>query len=97
MKDALEALVQEMCHGGALYSAAVYEFKRTFVATVLRENRGNQLRAARDLHMHRNTLRRTIAELKIDPKAVRLSLQRRPPQTARLPISANMKSLVPGS
>ena len=88
MKDALEALVKEMCHCGILYSDAVDEFRKTFIATVLRETRGNQLKTARELHMHRNTLRRTISELKIDPKAVRLSLLRRPPQTAHLPLPA---------
>src|SRR5581483_8976943 len=87
MKDALEALVREMFHSGMLYSDAVDEFKRSFIATVLRENRGNQLRTARELHIHRNTLRQTISELRIDPKAVRLSLRHRPPQTAHLPMS----------
>ena len=49
-----------------LYSEAVREFKKRFILAVLQENKGNQCRAARELGMHRNTLSRTLAELKID-------------------------------
>ena len=64
MKDQLEALVQQMYKSNILYSEAVREFKRRFIATVLQENKGNQCRAARQLGMHRNTLSRTISELR---------------------------------
>ena len=72
MKDQLEALILQMHKGGILYSEAVREFKKRFILTVLQENRGNQCKTARQLGMHRNTLSRTIAELK-----------RRPPRSAR--------------
>jgi len=71
VKDQLEALVQQMYKSNILYSEAVREFKKRFIATVLEENKGNQCRAARQLGMHRNTLSRTIGELKIDVREFR--------------------------
>ena len=82
MKDQLEALVQQMYRSNILYSEAVREFKRRFISTVLQENKGNQCRAARQLGMHRNTLSRTIDELKIDVRLFRDGA-RRPPRAAR--------------
>ena len=66
MKDQLENLVAQMYGSGILYSEAVREFKKRFILNVLQQNRGNQFRSARELGMHRNTLSRTIAELKLD-------------------------------
>lgn len=82
VKDQLEALVQQMYKSNILYSEAVREFKKRFIATVLEENKGNQCRAARQLGMHRNTLSRTISELKIDVREFRDG-GRRPPRSAR--------------
>ncbi|HKD90359.1 MAG TPA: helix-turn-helix domain-containing protein, partial [Terriglobales bacterium] len=65
MKDQLESLIMQMYRSGILYSEAVREFKKRFLQTVLQENNGNQCKAARELGMHRNTLSRTIAELKL--------------------------------
>ena len=82
MKDQLEALVNQMYKSGILYSEAVREFKKRFLVAVLNENQGNQCKAARELGMHRNTLSRTISELKLDVRAVRDNA-RRPPRSAR--------------
>jgi len=82
MKDQLEALIQQMHKSGILYSEAVREFKKRFILTVLEHNSGNQCRAARELGMHRNTLSRTIAELKLDIRSVR-GMMRRPPRGER--------------
>ena len=71
MKDQLEALVLQMYRSNILYSEGVREFKKRFILTVLQENKGNQCRAARQLGMHRNTLSRTIAELKLDVRQFR--------------------------
>jgi hypothetical protein len=49
---------------------------------VLQENKGNQCRAAKQLDMHRNTLSRTIHELKIDIRQLRDG-GKRPPRSAR--------------
>jgi DNA-binding NtrC family response regulator len=82
VKDQLEALIQQMHRSGILYSEAVREFKKRFIMTVLQENSGNQCRAARELGMHRNTLSRTITELKLDLRPLRAAA-RRPPRSAR--------------
>jgi DNA-binding protein Fis len=90
VKDQLETLVHQMYNSGILYSEAVREFKKRFLLTVLQENQGNQCRAARQLGMHRNTLSRTISELKLDIHAVR-SGARRPPRSAR-PVTLEKKA-----
>ena len=82
MKDQLEALILQMYKSNILYSEAVREFKKRFILTVLEENKGNQCRAARELGMHRNTLSRTLTELKIDVRQLREGT-RRPPRSAR--------------
>lgn len=75
----------QMYRGNILYSEAVREFKKRFILTVLQENNGNQCKAARELGMHRNTLSRTIAELKLDIKILRGSTRRPPRSTRALP------------
>ena len=80
----------QMYKSNILYSEAVREFKKKFILTVLQENKGNQCRAARELGMHRNTLSRTMAELKIDLRAIR-SGARRPPHSAR-PLALEKKA-----
>ena len=82
MKDQLEALVLQMYRSNILYAEGVREFKKRFILTVLQENRGNQCRAARELGMHRNTLSRTVEELKIDVRQFRDG-GKRPPRGAR--------------
>lgn len=89
MKDQLEALILQMYKSGILYDEAVREFKKRFILTVLEENHGNQCRAARQLEMHRNTLSRTIQELKIDIRSLRDG-SRRPPRSAR-PLALDKK------
>jgi len=82
VRDQLEALILQMYKSNILYSEAVREFKKRFILTVLQENNGNQCRAARQLGMHRNTLSRTITELKIDVRQLRAGVKR-PPRSAR--------------
>jgi len=89
VKDQLEALIMQMYKSNILYSEAVREFKKKFILTVLQENKGNQCRAARELCMHRNTLSRTITELKIDVRQLRDGV-RRPPRSAR-PVALEKK------
>jgi DNA-binding NtrC family response regulator len=81
VKDQLEALIAHMYRSGITYSEAVCEFKKKFILTVLQDSNGNQCKAARQLGMHRNTLSRTIADLKLDAKALRNGA-RRPPRSA---------------
>jgi DNA-binding NtrC family response regulator len=91
VKDQLEALILQMYKSNILYSEGVREFKKRFILTVLQENKGNQCRAARELGMHRNTLSRTIDELKIDIRQLRDGAKR-PPRSAR-PISVEKKAM----
>jgi Fis family transcriptional regulator len=91
VKDQLEALIMQMYKSGILYSEAVREFKKRFILTVLEENNGNQCKAARQLGMHRNTLSRTITELKLDVRALRNGA-RRPPRSERpMPMAMEKK------
>ncbi len=78
MRGELDALISEMHNGGIFYTEAVREFRKAFITTVLRENNGNQSKAARELRMHRNTLSRIASALKLDVRALRPG-SRRPP------------------
>ena len=91
MRDQLESLIMQMYKSNILYSEAVCEFKKRFILTVLEENKGNQCRAARELGMHRNTLSRTITELRIDMRQVRDGAKR-PPRSAR-PVTYEKKAV----
>jgi DNA-binding NtrC family response regulator len=90
VKDQLEALVAQMYSTGILYSEAVREFKKRFIMNVLQQNRGNQCKAARELGMHRNTLSRTIAELKLDVRQLRDG-GRRPVRSEKPPVLDKQK------
>jgi Fis family transcriptional regulator, factor for inversion stimulation protein len=64
--EGMETLVRELHRFGVVYGESVMEFKKRFITYVLRVNGGNQIMAAREMGMHRNTLARHIVELKID-------------------------------
>jgi Fis family transcriptional regulator, factor for inversion stimulation protein len=83
VKDHLEHLVLEMYKAGVRCSEAVRQFQKTFILAVLKDQRGNQCKAAKKLGMHRNTLRRTIRELDIDIGPTRATGNRRPPRAER--------------
>ena len=65
MRERLERLVGEMVERGILFEDAVGAFERTFITKVLDRADGNLSAAARELRIHRNTLSRKMAELKI--------------------------------
>ena len=52
---------------GTIYDSALAAFERPLFAEVLRTTGGNQLRAAQMLGINRNTLRKRLSELAIDP------------------------------
>lgn len=91
VKDQLEALVAQMYSSGILYSEAVREFKKRFILNVLQQNKGNQCKAARELGMHRNTLSRTIAELKLDVRQFREGSRR--PVGSERPVPLEKKAV----
>ena len=93
MKDQLEDLALRMYKDGIRYPEAVCEFQKSFILRVLRERKGNQLRTAQDLRMHRNTLRRMIHVLQIDLQEIRASARRRPPQSEHsVPLKKNERA-----
>jgi len=90
VKEQLEKLVLQMYRSGIQYAEAAREFQKVFIVTVLREQKGNQVRSARELRMHRNTLSRTIRELEVDIQPLRAP-RRRPPVSAR-PVAGERKA-----
>jgi Fis family transcriptional regulator len=90
MRDELDALISQMYKGGILYVEAVREFRKAFIATVLRENNGNQSHAARELGMHRNTLSRVVSVLELDVRALRPGSRRPPAREPSLSVARKM-------
>lgn len=78
MTDQLDSLIKQMFQRGILYREAVSEFQKAFIASALREDKGNLSKTAPRLGVHRNTLTRMIAQLGLDITAFRPS-RRRPP------------------
>jgi len=78
MKEQLESVVLQMYKAGVRCSDAVREFQKGFILTVLKDQSGNQCRAAKILGIHRNTLRRAIRALNIDIVPTRTTGRRRP-------------------
>jgi Fis family transcriptional regulator len=91
MKDQLESVVLQMYKAGMRCSEAVREFQKAFIFAVLKDQRGNQCRAAERLGIHRNTLRRTIRGLEIDIGATRAIGKRRPARS-EVPISLRRRA-----
>ncbi|HWZ44093.1 MAG TPA: helix-turn-helix domain-containing protein [Candidatus Saccharimonadales bacterium] len=83
-----------MHNSGIFYSEAVREFKRRFIMNVLQQNKGNQCKAARELGMHRNTLSRTIAELKMEVRQFREGARRPVRSEKSLPVERIEKKVV---
>ena len=71
MKDQLDALINQLIEHVILYQEAVSEFEKRFIRKVLEKNNGNLCKAAKDLHIHRNTLTRKIAVFELDHKPKR--------------------------
>ena len=83
MKRDLDGLIMQMHSSGISYTEAVRHFKRRYLLEVLAHHKGNQCKAAEELGMHRNTLRRTLAELDLDTAQIRRGM-RRPVVSERL-------------
>ncbi|MBU3991763.1 MAG: sigma-54 dependent transcriptional regulator [Alphaproteobacteria bacterium] len=63
---------------GRVYDEALAAFERPLFAEVLRGTGGNQLRAAQILGINRNTLRKRLSELELDPEGFSRQPQPRP-------------------
>ncbi|MDG2003506.1 MAG: sigma-54 dependent transcriptional regulator [Novosphingobium sp.] len=53
---------------GTVYGQAMAAFERPLFAEILKMTGGNQLRAAQQLGINRNTLRKRLSELQLDPE-----------------------------
>lgn len=62
----LSDLVYCLIDDGIPYDMAMRMFEREFLAQTLRVNKGNQCKTARDMGLHRNTVRRKKAEFSIE-------------------------------
>jgi len=60
-------LEQHQPPSGTIYDSALAAFERPLFAEVLRTTGGNQLRAAQMLGINRNTLRKRLGDLALDP------------------------------
>ncbi|HSG35669.1 MAG TPA: helix-turn-helix domain-containing protein, partial [Sphingomonadaceae bacterium] len=67
-QTALQAwLSEENPAGGTLYHSALAAFEKPLFEYALRQTGGNQLRASQLLGINRNTLRKRLEDLEIDP------------------------------
>jgi len=71
MKEQLDALINQLVDRGILYDEALAEFEKRFIRKVLDTYRGNQLRAAEALGIHRNTLSRKLDLYRLDSRDFR--------------------------
>ncbi len=55
---------------GKIYDSALAAFEKPLFSAMLKHNGGNQLRTAKALGINRNTLRKRLNELDIDPEAL---------------------------
>ncbi|MEW6214080.1 MAG: helix-turn-helix domain-containing protein [Nitrospirota bacterium] len=67
LEEKLNRYLKEMTklESSNLYDAVLSEVEKSLITIVLRETRGNQLKAAKTLGINRNTLRAKIKEYKI--------------------------------
>jgi two-component system, NtrC family, nitrogen regulation response regulator GlnG len=63
-------LIANRPQAGRVYDDALAAFERPLLRAALRETGGNQLRAAQYLGINRNTLRKRLSDLGIDPTSV---------------------------
>jgi DNA-binding NtrC family response regulator len=65
VRELLERLVDQMVEGGIRFEDGRREFERRFIERALRETDGHLSETASRLGIHRNTLARKMAELRI--------------------------------
>ncbi len=64
LKERMENLCREMVERGILFSEATDKFERCFISEVLKRNKGNLIRTAAALGIHRNTLSKKVSRRK---------------------------------
>ena len=76
MNVELETFITQLRKAGIPYTRALQDFRRQFLVTLLSRHNGNQCAVARELGVHRNTIKREIDELGIDPLQIRAHVRR---------------------
>jgi Fis family transcriptional regulator, factor for inversion stimulation protein len=61
LKERLELICREMIDRGILFPEAMGQFEKIFIAEIVHRNKGNILRSAEQLGMHRNTLAKRLS------------------------------------
>ena len=65
LKERLEAICSEMVDKGILFTEAIAQFEKCFIAEYLKHNGANLTRAADGLGLHRNTLAKKVQAYRI--------------------------------
>lgn len=73
----LSCIVSELVRRGVLLEQARREFERQYIVASLRSSEGNLTRSAKDLGVHRNTLRNKVETLGIEASEYSASARRR--------------------
>ena len=60
LRERLDHLIEDMIVGGIRFPDAKREFEKRFLAQVMEIEKGNLSRAAKVLHIHRNTLSKKL-------------------------------------
>ncbi len=68
LKERLEMLCTEMIEKGILFSEAMEQFEKCFIAEVMRRNDGSLIRTAASLRIHRNTLSKKVKHRRLHPQ-----------------------------
>jgi transcriptional regulator with PAS, ATPase and Fis domain len=68
LKERMENLCREMVEKGILFSEATENFEHCFITEVLKRNKGNLIRSAATLGIHRNTLSKRVNHRKTRKK-----------------------------
>ncbi len=71
LKERLEMLCTEMIEKGILFSEAMEQFERCFIAEVMRRNDGSLIRTAANLRIHRNTLSKKVKHRRLNPRILK--------------------------
>jgi Fis family transcriptional regulator len=80
LREQMNVFVIHLLESGISLEEGEQEFRKLYLTQALAVNKGNQCKAARQAGIHRNTLTRSAAELKIDLRAIRNVANGRRPQ-----------------
>lgn len=77
LSERLFAIVSELVRRNVSLVDARREFERQYLVASLKRTHGNQCKAARNLQVHRNTIRFKVSDLGIGPRDLNLAKRSR--------------------